>query len=103
MIQSGWGFIMGAATASINEAITFPVAFDDDDVDFVISPIGVIVGSDPATRAAVTSNGAVIFEARGSTLSKTGVTIYCWMRDAGHLGSTTRYAYSWIAIGKKAR
>jgi hypothetical protein len=101
-VQSGWGYIVGDGTSALAAAITFPTAFDDDEVSLVVC----------GSRAKATAAGVPTSAGDGSsyslvaggyqTLTKTGATVY--IKDFTYNFSASYYhTFTWIAIGTKAR
>jgi hypothetical protein len=96
--QSGIGKISGAASATLSEAVTFPVAF---------SGVPVVVSSMLGQRTAGSFN-AVGLTAAQSLLanpqipSTTGFTQYIYQTTGGNLSAANDYYYSWIARGVPA-
>ena len=101
LIQHGWGFVLGSGGASIEKAITFPVEFDDANIDVFITYLGTKTASDPTTRAdANTAYSATTTMLKNGTLSKTGFTFYLLL-STGTYNATYRQLFSWVAVGTK--
>lgn len=103
VIQYGWGFITGdGASRDIDETVTFPAAYTTVPI-VQITPLGYQT-SDPSgpgdTGASVgmtfkfslVDTTTTTFEAQVTRVSDDGT-------DPGTLGASSRYLYSWLAIG----
>lgn len=102
LIQHGWGYIQGNGTNGLNKVIEFPVPFEDDTVNVIITPCGSALTSEgtPTNQSAFTSSAACIADKTG--VSKTGFTVLLWGQDASSGLTSNRYfGFTWIAIGTK--
>ena len=99
LIQFGWGQIDGAAAVSIEEDVTYPTAFTS--ILFVIASfMGAKNNSDMTSITDNVSSSKKVTTVSGISTTKFKLRISTG--DGSNLVATTRYAYSWIAIGVKA-
>ncbi len=101
--QIGWGYISGAAVASISTSVTFPVEYDDIPLVFVqfigqrAKADGDPSGVDWFTTASIALPVPYAFAAAGFGL-------YMFQRDGtGAFSANHNYGFVWLAIGTKAR
>jgi hypothetical protein len=98
LVQSGIGKIAGAASATLNEAVTFPVAY---------SGVPVVVSSMLGQRATGAFNAAGLTAAQSllanpQVPSTTGFTQYIYQTTGGVLSAANDYYYAWQARGVPA-
>jgi hypothetical protein len=96
--QSGIGKIAGAASPTLSEAVTFPVAF---------SGVPVVVSSMLGQRTAGAFNPAGLTASQSLLAnpqipSTTGFTQYIYQATGGNLSAANDYYYAWIARGVPA-
>ncbi len=103
LIQSGWGYIPGAATNYLTETITFPVEFDSAPI-VVVTFIGQRATADGTPDNSSWFNTAPADFAMTEDIAKSGFKVWLWQRDSGsNFATSQNYGYTWIAIGTKAR
>lgn len=97
VILTGWGYITGNGAATrLNESVTFGVTFASAPI-VLISMAGNLVGSNPSAVSDLVNTTDDDLEWRAYASSTTGFTAE--VESDVNLGSTSRYGYSWIAIG----
>ena len=103
LIQTGWGFILGDTTDKVEKTVTYPVAFDTI-LAVIPTWLGAFAASDPTAitdfNVSVGSTSAIAAGAISITASSFQMSLN--RSDLVAFGNTTRYGYSWIAIGVKA-
>ena len=92
-IAFGYSVIGGDGSSGLSEAITFPTAFDDNNVIVTASFAG-------SGTWGSTAGGTQFYHSINGS-SSTGFTINLG-RTSGTFGIGTDYFYTWIAIGTKA-
>lgn len=104
LILSGWGYIAGNASSTLNPTVTFP---DDgfDDIPVVIPAINYMCKATAGGVPAHAGDFPTTMSSWGYILAgpptKTQVTLRLYRSAAW--AANTYYGYSWIAIGMKAR
>ena len=100
LVQVGWGFIIGDTTVGIQEAVTFPVAYDSAPI--VICNYCGTSSTDPALISDLSASAADTNRyGRAMIITTTGFT--AGIVDVAGSSASVRYGYTWIAIGSKAR
>lgn len=103
LIQYGWGFITGDTTEIIKETVTFPVAYTSAPI-VMATRAGNLVGSNPSavsdlTAAPFATNVTIPVASQSITTTN---FILNMARSSGTFSNTTRYGYTWVAIGPKS-
>jgi hypothetical protein len=106
-IQSGWGFITGdGVNIQLTETVTFPVAFDSAPIVIIVY-CGALTVSDPTLISDLVVASNVTRYYCESITDTNFLAIVTRAPTDGNpavaLSATSRYGYSWIAIGTKAR
>ncbi len=96
LIQSGWGWVIGASTAP-SKTVTFPVAYSSAPY-VTLTMIGFKNGSDPSS---ITDCSALGQDTAGqaNTPSTTTFSAQAINVNNSAYGGTTRLLFCWIAIG----
>jgi hypothetical protein len=99
IIQRGWYWANGSGSGSVStRTVTLPVAFANTHYTISISCIGFRTGSDPTTPTDFSAAG-VNATARIISASQFSAILY----DYGTtMSASTRFGFSWIAIGEPA-
>lgn len=95
-IQQGWGFLSGSGTQASGEAVTLPTAFTSTNYLVFVTPLGFKIGSDPSSQADVSAAPSIHGNANIASASSFNVYLF---DVSTSMGTTTRFAYSWLAIG----
>ena len=105
MIQTGWGYIDGAASASITKDVTLATAIDENETfSIIVQCLGLLVGaatkiSDFATSNSLATARALVLSSGGNV---TGFTVQMSNNDGSNFTTGRDYGFSWIVIGRKA-
>jgi hypothetical protein len=107
LIQFGWGWKLGdGVNRQISEAVTFPIAYDTAPI-VIANTIGYKANSDPTAITDCTGYTVnIVSDPTLITTSQYTVAIKRMSYDGADPGATvntSRYMYSWVAIGTKAR
>ncbi len=97
-VQFGWGQVQGNNSLSVNDAVTFPVAFTTV-LGVNVSAIGAKVTTSATSITDLTAQyGVGQIDAVAEVVTTTGFNCNL-QRAVSALASTVFYGYSWIAWG----
>jgi len=94
-MQRGWGYIEGDGTEALALAVSFPIAFSDDEVTVIIDYAGAKSGV-PSDESDLSSSSSIMCSCYG--ISSSGFTAE--LINTGNLNAGTYFGFVWQAYGK---
>ena len=98
-VRKGWGFKQGLAFPGMIENVSFGITFDD--LPIVVAAFHGMAYSSPDSLDDFTASDDIFVNV--GPVSTTGFTINFWTRAGDNFSTSRWYAYTWIAIGTKAK